>query len=434
MSGQDKVAETARPGWRGLFGKRADTLPATPRPDIPPELIHAGPVHDYAAEAFTLSTFFDFARDEIAASVAACAAAPAGALARIAWFVPHFETAAYGGVHTILRVADHMRRSRGVAPVFVVIGAPDAETPRARIAAAFPEMAATAEVVALARMNEYAEIGPVDAAVATMWMTALAVLRLEGARRKFYFLQDWEPLLYPAGTTSALVESSYRFGFHAICNTETLALSYRECGGVASWFQPAVDGAVFHAERPKRSQNAPLSLFCYARPGQPRNCFEALAGGLHEVKRQLRSGVDIVTAGADWDPALHNLAGVVRNLGMLSIEETGELYRRCDVGLVAMATRHPSYLPLELMACGVTVVTNRNPATAWLLRERENCLLCEMSRSDIADTILDLVDDVALRQSLAAGGVATIAAAHGSWTAACDQIADQMAAVCETPA
>ena len=63
-------------------------------------------------------------------------------------------------------------------------------------------------------------------------------------------------------------------------------------------------------------------------------------------------------AGAEWDPGAYGLGGVVRHLGLLPYEDTGALYRACDAGLVAMATRHPSYLPFELMASGAVVVTN----------------------------------------------------------------------------
>src|ERR1035441_8673683 len=52
-----------------------------------------------------------------------------------------------------------------------------------------------------------------------------------------------------------------------------------------------------------------------------------------------------------------------------------------------MKTRHPSYLPLELMACGAAVVTNRNPYTGWLLRDGENCVLAETSPSALAESL-----------------------------------------------
>ena len=102
------------------------------------------------------------------------------------------------------------------------------------------------------------------------------------------------------------------------------------------------------------------------------------------MKHRLGANVRIVAAGASWDPGDHELKGVVENLGLLSYTQTADLYRTCDAGLVLMFTRHPSYLPLELMASGCLVVTNRNPATQWLLRDRENCLLAQSSATCLA--------------------------------------------------
>jgi hypothetical protein len=42
----------------------------------------------------------------------------------------------------------------------------------------------------------------------------------------------------------------------------------------------------------------------------------------------------------------------VENLGLLDYRQTADLYRTCHAGAVLMLTRHPSYIPLELMASG----------------------------------------------------------------------------------
>ena len=77
------------------------------------------------------------------------------------------------------------------------------------------------------------------------------------------------------------------------------------------------------------------------------------------------------------------LKGRVRNLGVLSsLDEVAALYRSCDIGLVFMHTKHPSYQPLEFMASGMATVSNINPATAWLLRDGENCLLARAAADD----------------------------------------------------
>jgi O-antigen biosynthesis protein len=249
------------------------------------------------------------------------------------------------------------------------------------------------------------------------------LLRLRQARRKFYFLQDWEPLFYPGGAISSLVEATYRFGFHGICNTPSLEQSYEEMGGQSDHFLPAIDTEVFHSRgRQKRARQAPFVLFCYARPGIPRNCFEAMSVGLTEVKRRYGKRIQIFSAGSEWDPGQYGLEGVVCNMGLLPYAETGAMYRSADAGLVAMATRHPSYLPFELIACGAAVVTNHNPHTRWLLRDGENCLRCEMTRSDIADAIGRLIEEPDLRDAIAESAAAEIAEKYSDWNRTCERI------------
>ena len=379
---------------------------------------------DFAAEARNIAALYDVTSAQIAASVAGTAAAP-GPLRRVVWFIPGFEVPFYGGIHTILRAAEHMRAHRSVAPAFAVLGGVhlDAATIRSRIGQAFPELAAAATVDILASPDVLLDLEGTDAGVATLWTTAYALLRQRGIRRKFYFVQDWEPLFYPGGTASAAAEATYRFGFYGICNTPALAESYRALGGHAEFFLPAVDPAIFHARgRARRRAEDPFLLFCYARPGTPRNGFETVAEALHLLKFRYGHRLQVISAGAEWLPEAHGLGGVVENLGLLPYARTGAVYRAVDAGLVAMATRHPSYLPFELMACGAAVVTNRNPYTSWLLRDGENSMLCEMTRSDITAAVGRLIEDSSLRGALAERAETEIVAQYSDWEASCERI------------
>ena len=62
-------------------------------------------------------------------------------------------------------------------------------------------------------------------------------------------------------------------------------------------------------------------------------------------------------------------------------------------GLVMMYTRHPSYLPYELMACGCCVVSNYNMYTTWLLKNEENSIVCQPSATAIAESIVNILSD-----------------------------------------
>ena len=114
---------------------------------------------------------------------------------------------------------------------------------------------------------------------------------------------------------------------------------------------------------------------------------------------------------------------------MLGYRETGALYRACDAGVVAMKTRHPSYLPLELMACGAAVVTNRNPYTGWVLRDGENCILAETSPSALAESLEEVLRNTALRARLAEAS-GEVVGRYSDWAAQAEKIYQFMVAEC----
>lgn len=377
--------------------------------------------NDYTTESKYAATHFDAPAEAFARRLNG---PPPLSIRRVAWFVPDFEMAFYGGIHTILRAADHMRARYQVHPIFVVLGAADSDAIRLKISRAFPDLAASCDIKIISSVDIPRDLVEADAAVATLWPTAYAILRLKNVHHRFYFMQDYEPLFYPGGSSYGVAEATYRLGFHGICNTEPLKKLYERNGGTADFFLPAVDTSVFHDRgRPKRDPSEPFLLFNYARPAHPRNCFEVVAEGLIELKRRMKSRVQIITAGAEWDPRDHGLSGIVEHVGLLPYRQTGDLYRAVDAGIVAMATAHPSYLPFELMACGAAVVTNRNANTTWLLKDRENCALFDLTRSSIADTVQAIFDDAAHLDRIQKGGVATIAKNHSDWNLACETIA-----------
>lgn len=377
--------------------------------------------HDYATEAAGLTGFFD-ASPALLERVRSVPRANTP-WRSVSWILPDFYHAYYGGVATILRFAAHLSRTHGVASTFVTLGVTPPDVLSRRIAAAFPDLAAShfAQVKSLDAM---AALPRTDAGICTLWTTAYALLRANvGAR--YYFVQDNESQFYPAGTASALVEATYRFGFQAICNTVTLADIVRSYGGDAVHFTPAIDPAVFH-DRDRPAREGPKRLFAYGRPGHPRNGFELLSRALRTVKAELGDDVDIVTAGAPWSTAALGLDTVMTNLGLLGYRATGDLYRSCDAGAVLMMTSHPSYLPMELMACGAAVVTNANPRTAWLLRDGENAYLAETTPAAVAERILTALTDDVRRATITENARTFVAAERSDWDAEWNRLTDAL--------
>ncbi len=301
------------------------------------------------------------------------------------WYLPQFDNPFYGGVMTILRLAESLQRLHGIKQRFLICGAAKASDVHANLVRAFPALTA-AEVIILDTSEAITNVPPSDYSVATLWTTAYVLLGVQNTGCKFYMIQDFEPAFYPAGSTYAQAELTYRFGFYGICNTQTLKEIYeRDYGGTAVVLKPGIDKTIFYPGAAKHS--LPKRLFYYARPGTPRNGFELAAAALTQLKKQYGNTLEIICAGVGWKPEDYGLKGVVRSVGLLPYAATGDLYRSCHVGFVMMMTKHPSYLPFELMACGTIVVTNFNEANTWLLKDGENCLLSPASATSLSKTL-----------------------------------------------
>jgi O-antigen biosynthesis protein len=320
----------------------------------------------------------------------------------IQWFVPSFYLVYAGGIHTILRFADHAARRHGAESRFCVFDSDDPAMARRvdqRIAEAFPALAGSR----VAPASE--EPVPCDAAFATAWESIYRLARFEAARAKVVFVQDWEPDFHPAGSMSALMGEAAALGFPGIVNTPALADTWRAAGNPAVSILPAVDTERYHPPEAVR-RDGRVRVFFYGRPKSPRNAFGLGLRALRRLKEEHGDRVEIVCAGEDWSPGQYGVADVLENLGMIEdLDEVAELYRSCDVGLVFMLTKHPSYQPLEFMASGMATVSNVNPATGWLLRHEQNALLARPIPSLVAEQLGRLVEDRELRDRLAAAGV-----------------------------
>lgn len=378
----------------------------------------------YQGEAFALADQFDFSAQDLVLS-RAVQSENAGELAikSVTWFIPDFRHAWYGGVYTILRFADFLAREKGVANQFALLGSCEEKKIAASIYEAFPALTGS-PVVCVSPPAGLTGLAPSDASIATLWSTAYPALKFNQVKRKFYFIQDFEPLFYPAGSTQAQVEATYAFGFDGLCNTPPLAQVYQDqYHGVATSFKPCVDPQVFNTlGRNTHKPGTPWQVFFYARPEHPRNGFELGIAALKKLKHRLGEHVRIVCAGDDWDPESYGLKGMVENRGLLNYEQTADLYRACDAGLVMMFTRHPSYLPFELMACGCCVVSNRNPWTGWFLRDGENCLLSDASATSLADRLEEALLNESFRQKITGTANEVIAHDHQDWDKEFEQL------------
>lgn len=356
----------------------------------------------YTSDALTLAEIYDFNIHDLEANHSSILAGKAFREVHTAlWFLPPFGSAFYGGIFTILKFAEYLKREHNIQSTFAIVGTKDVSEIRHSICQALPQLRGST-VVSIPDDKKLSSLDTFDVGFCTLWTTAYSLLKFNRVNRKIYFMQDYEPLFYPAGSTSAQVETTYRFGFQAICNTQSLKASYEEYGGTATYFVPSINRDVFYPPQfeQRNDENKPFKVFLYGRPGNPRNGFELALQALKRLKVKMGDEVQIVSAGAEWDPSPYGMEGVLSHLGMLPYEQTGELYRTCHVGLTMMMTRHPSYLPFELMGCGCVVVSGSNKWNNWMLKDGVNAVVSETSASCIADSIYRVLTQRKYREML----------------------------------
>ena len=165
-----------------------------------------------------------------------------------------------------------------------------------------------------------------------------------------------------------------------------------------------------------------MVVFLYGRPGHWRNCYELAIAAIRRLKQRVRKRLRVVTAGSWVSSSDSESAYLVDNLGLLDYRETASLYRTCDVGLTLSVSKHPSYLPLELMACGALVVSNINPAGSWLLQDGDNCLLAEPTAESLAAALERAINDDELRARLTANAASGVQERHADWPSQMEKV------------
>jgi glycosyltransferase involved in cell wall biosynthesis len=279
-----------------------------------------------------------------------------------------------------------------------------------KIEKAFPKL--QVDKMIILKDSNLAPVPEADICIATLWTSAYLVLKFNRTKGKFYFIQDYEPLSYPAGTLYGLAEATYRFGFCGIINTPGLYESFvRDYGGNAQYFVPPVDTSVFYPSKRaflKASAEKPFTIFFYARPDRQHNAFELGVRALQEIKRKYGQQVKIFTAGTAWSPQSYDIKETLIDLGTLPYGKTASLYRKCDLGVVFSFSKHPSYVPFELMACGCPVLANYNVATQWLLKDGYNCSVTNPSLSCVCEKVETLMNNPDLRRKLVSNALSSM--------------------------
>ncbi len=329
----------------------------------------------------------------------------------INWFLPDFINPYGGGHYNIFRFAN-MFSMNGIFNRFIIYSAApdvDVKSKFLKIRNMFPSLKFDL-ILAPSDKDKYdveTWVPYADLTFATTWQSAYYVMKFNKTKGKYYFIQDFEPYFYPAGTFFALAENTYKWRIPAITFGQWLSYLYsKNYNCIAQDFIPCADPKIF---KPiiKSPREEVKRIFFFARPISERRAFEIGIFTLEKIMKKYPS-LEIVMAGSvGINLNQYSIRFPFEDLGSLTLEETAKLYQSCDIGLCFSIT-NLSFLPLELMASGCLTITNCGPTVEWLLNDGSNCLLADPLPSSLAHKFDLAVGNYELRKRLFDNGLRTI--------------------------
>lgn len=320
------------------------------------------------------------------------------------WFVPDWTNVWGGGHYTLFRFANHFSKNdcKNIIYIYNGHGRSSSAQLQEELDNALPDC--RLEVII-----DPAKLPECDGAIATTWQSAYFVKSFPFAKHKFYFMQDYESLFYAYGTASMQANATYEFGFSGVTGGGWLRQCYESHGGKAINYRFAADRKIFHpANENGTVRDRVKKVFFYGRPSTERRCFDLGIASLAKIAKKYPE-IEIVIAGLDLNEPPPFPATL---LGNMTLAATGDLYRTCDIG-IAFSGTNLSYLPVELMASGVPVLSNNGPHVEWHCKHMENSYLSLPVPEAMLDSFSQLVESKDLRQKLVNGGLETMA--HLSW-------------------
>jgi hypothetical protein len=250
---------------------------------------------------------------------------------------------------------------------------------------------------------------------ASSWQTAYPILASPALGVRFYFVQDYEPGFYAAGSEALLAEATYGFGFHGITAGAWLAqLLCGRYGMAADHFDFGCDLTSYRVDESPSGHQGRTGVCLYSRPSTPRRAHELATLAL-ELFAQRRPDVEIHLFGE----RVRGLRFRAEQHGMLAPRQLSDLYNRCVAG-VALSATNVSLVPLEMLAAGCIPVVNEAEHNRVVL-DNPNVAYVSPAPFEIAAALETLVSrsfDVRVERALAAAG----SVGGQSWTDAGDQV------------
>lgn len=260
------------------------------------------------------------------------------------------------------------------------------------------------------------ELEPAAITVATNWISAYFVRNFQSTQHRCYFVQDYEPYFYPHSSQYTFAEKSYELDFHGITAGDWLAHKLKNEHNMRTLGMGFSYDRDLYRPYPRLNKDE-KRVFYYARPATERRGFELGMLTLNLVAKKIPE-VTFVLAGGDL--SAYDIPFKHISPGNVSVKNLPEMYSQCDVALVLSLT-DLSLLPVELMACGCAVVSNRGDNVEWLLNE-ENAVLADATPEALSEGIISLLQNEDKRQKLIKSAAAF--SANTRWDTEAEKVAN----------
>ena len=250
-----------------------------------------------------------------------------------------------------------------------------------------------------------------DAVIASAHNSVPWLKQLEHLQPKLklgYYIQGFEALMYPEGSTEAQVAiDSYTLVKGMIGFTKTkwtkeqikrYAFASPEIIGISvniDLFRPRIN-------RPLGMK--PVHIAAMIRPASPYRSPEFTASVLNETKKKFGSNVEITLFGANDITEIvppHLLDFEYRQLGKLTQIQVADLMSNLDIFADLSSHQAMGLSALEAMASGSTVIVPKNGGAIEFVEHQKNGLVVDsMSFEACSQALQTLIEDDELRKNL----------------------------------
>lgn len=246
-------------------------------------------------------------------------------------------------------------------------------------------------------------VRPADITIASAALTALPVF-LYGTGTKVYLMQHYETYFTPERDPQWQrlyefeAELSYKLPLHRIANSSWLADHVRQRhGGEVDLCLNAFDHQQFFPDG--HPPDTPLTVVSYSGRGAEWKGFADAAQAIRILRERLGE-VRWRVFGADAEIPPENPIAPYEPMGVVDAPAIRRMYSEAHVALCpAWYESFPMY-PMEAMSCGCAVVTTALGAEDYARHEHNALVVSARDPQAMADSVMRLAGDVALRTRL----------------------------------